>query len=244
MEGWLLRLWGVRTEWCEEPMMTTYPSESAALVAAVRRDMAELAAAEAQWESLDRIAFRGVIGEFIADASRFRTSPPAEVAALVRVVDESPGWVEPETHARFVTARDQALGKPGRLTQDGIVDLAPPKSSDLPDILPRWNVDLVRGSRAHAVDEVRQAQDPEAAGFRLQVLHALDAATTASRTWGTEVSDEFVLQLGERGLATPDAELGIRFEQVNPGRLPGVEQQERAPIALAPQVPVSRRVGH
>ena len=95
--------------------MATSPFESAALVAAVRRDMAELAAAEFHWEGLDPIALQRVIADFIDDDHRFRASPPAEVAGLISVVEGHPGWVEPEIRTRFIEVRDSVLGVPGRL---------------------------------------------------------------------------------------------------------------------------------
>ena len=191
---------------------------------------------------MDPIAFQRVIAEFIDEDHRFRASPPAEVAGLIRVVEGHPGWVEPEIRTRFIEVRDSVLGVPGRL-EDEDLGAARARLQEPLAVQPRWNLDLVRGSRAHAVEEVRQAQDPEAAWFRVQVLHGVDAATTASRARGTEVGDEFVRLLGERGLATTDGELGIRFEQVPAGRLPGVEQQERIPVPLTSEVPVSRGLG-
>lgn len=212
--------------------MATDTPGNAALVAAVRWDMAELAAGEFHWEGLDPVSFRRTVSGFAEEPDRFRAAAPAEVAALLRVVEEHPGWLEPEVRADFARARDAALGSPAR-----------PGSDSSPEVSGGWDRALVLGSRAHAVDEVRRAQDPGLARFRLQVLGALDAAAAASASGGGDVRDEFVRQLEVRDLVTTDPELGVRFERVPPGRLRGVEVQERVPPVLTPPLGPARSPG-
>lgn len=177
-----------------------------ALTAVARRDADELAEAERLAARLDRVEFNAWVASFAHDPTLLRTSQPVEVAAMLRVLDAQPSWVEdPELVGRLRAGLTEQLGA-------GL------------------DMDAVRTSRVLAVDTIRQAQNPGMAEFRLDVLNALDRAYGDVGRDGGSVQVAFAGRLADRGLVVLDAELGEPFEHVPQHAIRPAERPE-VPVA-------------
>lgn len=158
-------------------------------IAVARRDAGDLQEAEQAIDRMDPIRFNEWVASFTTDPSLLRTSAPVEVAAVLRAVDTHPGWVDdPTVYRRFETV--------------------------IPEELAYFDFDIVRGDRAHAVDAIRQAQNPDLATFRTGVLTAMDRAQQDVARNGVSMQTAFANRLAERGLIITDPELGEPFEQI------------------------------
>lgn len=183
-----------------------------AAIALARLDHKHLEQYEAWTKTLTKEQFEDWVGKFSMEPARLRHAPPAEVAALVRRLEEWPGWVSPERYQRVQT--------------------------HLSEQLPQADLAVVRDVRALAVDEVRQAQDPERARLRAELLEAVDATFAVMERSGQPVRTALARVLADRGLVTLDAELGEPVgpvvERVDraPAR-PGAARQELRPPSLA-----------
>ena len=182
-----------------------------AMIAMARADAATLNAWEGWATSAPPPEFQEWTRSFAADPSLLRSAPPAEVAALLRVVDHHPGWVEEDTRQRLTFGVVEQLG----------------------DTL---DTDVVQGSRVHAVDEVRKAQNPGLAAVRAELLDSLDAAFDDVQQSGASVQTALAKVLHERGLVTLDAELGEPVERVGPA-VRHVAAEHRMPPPLGRGAP-------
>lgn len=191
-----------------------------AMLALARSDAQDLAEGERAVEQMDPIRFNEWVGQFVNDPPQLRTAAPVEVAVLLRMVDAHPGWVtDPIVYRRLQAAIPEQLGD--------------------------FETDVVRGSRAHAVDTIRQAQNPTLADFRAGVLRALDRAHHDIARDGGTIQTAFASRLAEQGLIVTDPELGEPFERIstpstripNPARIvadqPGLWDQR--PSMLGPR---------
>lgn len=160
-----------------------------AMIHLARADALALEEWEARTASADPNEFRTWVNRFVDNPDLLRTSPPAEVAALIRVTDHHPGWLDPLTHERLWSAINEQIGAGLDMT-------------------------IMRGSRTHAPDMVRQAQFPELADLRAGVLDALDAALVDVSQRGDSLPTALGTRLRERGLVTLDPELGEPVETI------------------------------
>lgn len=175
-----------------------------ALIAVARRDVAELLEAERLAQRLDRIEFNAWVSSFADEPSLLRTSQPVEVAAMLRVLEAQPFWVDDtEMVGRLQAGLAAELGE--------------------------FDMDAVRHSQVLAVDTIRQAQNPGMAEYRLGVLNALDRAYGDVGRDGGSIQVAFAGRLAERGLVVLDAELGEPFEYV-PQR--AIRPMDRDPVAV------------
>lgn len=183
------------------------------MIAVARRDATDLQEAEHAIDRMDPIRFNEWVASFATDPSLLRTSAPVEVAAVLRAVDAHPGWVDDPMVSRQL-------------------------ETGIPEQLAYFDFDIVRGDRAHAVDAIRQAQNPDLATFRTSVLTAMDRAQQDVARDGVSNQTAFANRLAERGLIVTDPELGEPFEQIRtpdldptPGRRP-----EAQPLLWNPTV--------
>ena len=183
------------------------------MIALARSDAADLAQAEQAIDRMDPIRFNTWAAQFATDSSLLRTAAPVEVAVLVRTIESHPGWIhDPTTLHQLHQVIGQQLGD--------------------------FSHDVVNGSRAHAVDTIRQAQNPELADFRAGVLIALDRAHQDVARHGGPIQTAFANRLAERNLITTDAELGEPFERIpvsDTGR--GMPNRPQPTIAFGPTTP-------
>lgn len=174
-----------------------------AMIAMTRQDAANLALWEDWATSAPPTVFGSWAEGFAADPALLRSAPPSEVATLLRFIDYRPAWVAPEVHERIeVGVKDQ---------------------------LADFDFEVVRGSRAHAVDEIRRAQNPTLAALRADLLTSLDAAFAEMDRTGAPVQSALARVLQERGLVTLDAELGEPFERVHAPARDGAASERRLP---------------
>lgn len=182
-----------------------------AMIAMTRLDAANLQ----QWEDWALAAppteFGAWVESFVGEPALLRTSPPSEVATLLRTVDDRPGWVQPDVRDRLAAGVREQL-----------------------DV---FDMEVVRGSRAHAVDELRRAQNPEVAALRADLLDSLDVAFAEMRRSGAPVQSALAKVLHERGLVTLDAELGEPVERIRSTGRDGAAVERRLPPSLGPAAP-------
>lgn len=182
------------------------------MIALARRDASDLDQAEQAIARTDPMRFNHWVAQFAADPTMLRTAAPVEVAVLLRTLDAHPGWVDDPRTLYQVRA-------------------------NIVDQLGDFDHQVVRGSRAHAVDTIRQAQNPDLAAFRASVLTAMDQAHQDVARTGSSIQTAFANRLAERGLITTDPELGEPFEHIKPGsRAAGVDQGQGAGYEPTAQV--------
>lgn len=167
------------------------------MIALARRDASDLDQAEQAIARTDPMRFNHWVAQFADDPTMLRTAAPVEVAVLLRTLDAHPGWVDNPRTLHQVRA-------------------------NFVDQLGDFDHQVVRGSRAHAVDTIRQAQNPDLATFRASVLTAMDQAHQDVARTGSSIQTAFANRLAERGLITTDPELGEPFEHIKPGIRDGV----------------------
>lgn len=183
------------------------------MIAVARRDATDLQEAEHAVDRMDPIRFNEWVASFATDPSLLRTSAPVEVAAVLRAVDAHPGWVDDPMVSRQL-------------------------ETVIPEQLAYFDFDIVRGDRAHAVDAIRQAQNPDLATFRAGVITAMDRAQQDVARNGISIQTAFANRLAERGLIVTDPELGEPFEQIRTPDLdltPG-RRAEAQPLLWNPTV--------
>ncbi len=160
-----------------------------AMIHLARADALALEEWEARTATADPNEFRAWVDRFVDQPDLLRSAPPAEVAALIRVTDRHPGWLDPQIHEGLRAAISEQIGA-------GL------------------DVTIMRGSRTHAPDMVRQAQHPELAHLRAGLLDALDAALQDVSKRGHSLPTALGTRLLERGLVTLDPELGEPVETI------------------------------